>query len=226
MEGSRLFHDLLSGCAAADVAAAGGCGDADDRAARRARTGCARPVRIPRAQGALSMSTAVHGTRGFGRGLETTGAWLLGALWILPLAYAFWTAFHPGEFSTRFVLAAPLTLENFVRAWHAAPFARYFVNTIILCAMILAARLVLCTLAAYAFARFAFPGRALLFALVLVELMGMPDVLIVENYRTMTALGLRDTIVAIGLPYMASAFGIFLLRQTFKPVPAELDEAA
>ena len=172
------------------------------------------------------MSTAVHGTRGFGRGLETTGAWLLGALWILPLAYAFWTAFHPGEFSTRFVLAAPLTLENFVRAWHAAPFARYFVNTIILCAMILAAQLVLCTLAAYAFARFAFPGRAVLFALVLVQLMVMPDVLIVENYRTMTALGLRDTIVAIGLPYMASAFGIFLLRQTFKTVPAELDEAA
>ena len=172
------------------------------------------------------MSSAVRRTHGFGRGLETTGAWLLGALWILPLAYAFWTAFHPGEFSTRFVLAAPLTLENFVRAWHAAPFARYFVNTIILCTMILAAQLVLCTLAAYAFARFAFPGRALLFALVLVQLMVMPDVLIVENYRTMTALGLRDTIVAIGLPYMASAFGIFLLRQTFKTVPAELDEAA
>jgi len=172
------------------------------------------------------MSTAVHGTRGFGRGLETAGAWLLGALWVLPLAYAFWTAFHPAEFSTRFALAAPLTLENFVRAWHAAPFARYFVNTIILCAMILAAQLVLCTLAAYAFARFVFPGRALLFALVLVQLMVMPDVLIVENYRTMMALGLRDTIVAIGLPYMASAFGIFLLRQTFKTVPAELDEAA
>ncbi|HEV2977758.1 MAG TPA: carbohydrate ABC transporter permease [Casimicrobiaceae bacterium] len=160
------------------------------------------------------------------RGLETAGAWLLGALWILPLAYAFWTAFHPSEFSTRFVLDAPVTLENFDRAWHAAPFARYFLNTILLCAMILAAQLVLCTLAAYAFARFEFPGRALLLALVLLQLMVMPDVLIVENYRTMTALGLRDTIIAIGLPYMASAFGIFLLRQTFKTVPAELDEAA
>ncbi len=56
--------------------------------------------------------------------------------------------------------------------------------------------------------------------------MVMPDVLIVENYRTMTALGIKDTILAIGLPYMASAFGIFLLRQTFKTVPRELDEAA
>ena len=70
------------------------------------------------------------------------------------------------------------------------------------------------------------PGRNVLFALVLVQLMIMPDVLIVENYRTMTLLGIKDTILAIGLPYMASAFGIFLLRQTFKTVPRELDEAA
>ena len=161
-----------------------------------------------------------------GRALETVGAWLLGLLWVLPLAYAVWTAFHPSEFSTRFVLSAPLTLENFVKAWAAAPFARYFVNTIALVTMILAVQLVLCTLAAYAFARFAFAGRSLAFLLVLVQLMIMPDVLIVENYRTMSRLGILDTLAAIGLPYMASAFSIFLLRQTFKTVPKELDEAA
>ena len=82
--------------------------------------------------------------------------------------------------------------------------------------MVLVAQLVLGTLAAYALARFEFRGRDLVFGLVLLQLMVMPDVLIVENYRTMNALGLRDTIVAIGLPYFASAFGIFLLRQTFK----------
>jgi len=172
------------------------------------------------------MSSAAYRAGGTWHALETAAAWTLGALWILPLAYAIWTAFHSGEYSTRFVLAAPLTLENFAKAWQAAPFARYFLNTIVLCAMILVAQLVLCTLAAYAFARFEFPGRNVLFALVLVQLMVMPDVLIVENYRTMSALGLRDTILAIGLPYMASAFGIFLLRQTFKTVPRELDEAA
>jgi sn-glycerol 3-phosphate transport system permease protein len=161
-----------------------------------------------------------------GRLLETIGAWLLGLLWALPLGYAVWTAFHPSEFSTRFTLGAPLTLENFATAWAGAPFARYFVNTTLLVAMILAAQLVLCTLAAYAFARFAFAGRALAFLLVLVQLMIMPDVLLVENYRTMSRLGLLDTLSAIGLPYMASAFGIFLLRQTFKTVPKELDEAA
>ena len=163
---------------------------------------------------------------GAARALETAGAWLLGLLWALPLAYAVWTAFHPAEFSTRFVPGAPLTFQNFVKAWQAAPFARYFVNTTLLVTMILAAQLVLCTLAAYAFARFDFRGRGIAFLLVLVQLMIMPDVLIVENYRTMSLLGILDTLGAIGLPYMASAFGIFLLRQTFKTVPKELDEAA
>jgi len=174
----------------------------------------------------VSVAASVYEPRGLGRALETLAAWTLGLLWVLPLAYAVWTAFHPAEFSTRFVPTAPLTLANFVNAWNAAPFARYFVNTVVLVTMVLAAQLVLVTLAAYAFARYRFPGQDALFALVLVQLMIMPDVLIVENYRTMTVLGIKDTILSIGLPYMASAFGIFLLRQTFKQVPKELDEAA
>jgi sn-glycerol 3-phosphate transport system permease protein len=164
--------------------------------------------------------------RGTPLALETFGAWLLALLWVVPLAYALWTAFHPAEFSARFVLTAPLTLDNFRNAWEAAPFARYYVNTILLVTLTLAAQLVLCTLAAYAFARYEFPGRDLAFALVLVQLMIMPDVLIVENYRTMSQLGILDSTLAIGLPYMASAFGVFLLRQTFKTIPRELEEAA
>ena len=160
------------------------------------------------------------------RKLETVAAWMLGLVWILPLAYAFWTAFHPSAFSTRLAWDAPLTLDNFRRAWEAAPFARYFLNSTLLVTMVLAGQLVLCTLAGYAFARFEFPGRDIAFLLVLVQLMIMPDVLIVENYRTLSALGILDSIPAIGLPYMASAFGIFLLRQAFKTVPRELDDAA
>jgi sn-glycerol 3-phosphate transport system permease protein len=158
--------------------------------------------------------------------LDTLAAWLLALLWILPLAYAVWTAFHPAEYSTRFALAAPLTLDNFRRAWEAAPFARYFLNTTLLVAMVLVVQLVLGTLAAYAFARYRFKGRGVAFALVLVQLMIMPDILLVENYKTMAKLGLVDTLLAIGLPYFASAFAIFLLRQTFMGIPKELDEAA
>lgn len=171
------------------------------------------------------MNAGEIGSRG-SAALETAGAWLLALIWILPLAYAVWAAVHPSEYSAHFVPNAPLTLVNFITAWNAAPFGRYFLNTFVLVTMILSAQLVLCTLAAYAFARFSFAGRDLAFILVLLQLMIMPDVLIVGNYRTMTALGLVDTIPAIGLPYMASAFGIFLLRQTFKTVPRELDEAA
>ncbi len=171
------------------------------------------------------MSDPFH-TDGYDRALNTAGAWALGLLWFLPLAYAFWTAFHPTAYAVRFDLTAPLTLDNFINAWNAAPFARYFLNTVILVTMILIGQFVLCALAAYAFARFEFFGRDVMFLLVLVQLMVMPDILIVENYRTMKFLGLLDTITAIGLPYMASGFGIFLLRQTFKTVPRELDDAA
>ncbi|PZO03099.1 MAG: ABC transporter permease [Hyphomicrobiales bacterium] len=158
--------------------------------------------------------------------LESAGAILLALIWVLPLAYAVWAAIHPAEYTTRFVLTAPLTLDNFTRAWAAAPFARYFLNTFILVTMILACQLVLGTLAAYALARQDFWGRDVAFALILAQLMIMPDALIVENYRTLSRLGLIDTIPAIALPYIASAFGIFLLRQTFKTVPKELDDAA
>ena len=158
--------------------------------------------------------------------VETAGAWLLAFLWVLPLLYAFWSAFHPPEYATRFELFAPLSLENFHTAWSQAPFARYFLNTFFLVTSVLAAQFVLCTLSAFAFARFEFAGRNVAFALVLVQLMIMPEVLIVENYTTMSRLGLVDTITAVGLPYMASAFGIFLLRQTFKTIPKELEDAA
>jgi sn-glycerol 3-phosphate transport system permease protein len=167
----------------------------------------------------------LHPTR-LDTALNTVGAWLLALLWVLPLAYAVWSAFHPTAYSARFELFAPLTLENFSAAWAAAPFPRYFLNTFVLVTSILAGQLLLCTLAAYAFARFRFPGRDIAFALVLVQLMIMPDVVLVENYRSMHALGLVDTLGAMALPYVASAFGIFLLRQTFKTVPLELEEAA
>jgi sn-glycerol 3-phosphate transport system permease protein len=173
------------------------------------------------------MSTAnIYDGKGIYRYLDTAAAWTLAVLWGMPLLYAIWTAFHPAEFSTNFNLLAPLTLDNFRKAWNAAPFARYFVNTFMLVTLVLSAQLVLCTLAAYAFAKYEFRGKTVLFALVLMQLMIMPDVLIVENYRTMGRIGILDSTLSISLPYMASAFGIFLLRQAFKSIPKELDDAA
>ncbi len=158
--------------------------------------------------------------------VETVAAWLLGLLWLLPLLFAIWTAIHPSAYVAKFDLLAPVTAQNFVTAWEAAPFARYFLNTMLLVTGILLAQFVLCTLAAFAFARFEFKGRDTLFMLVLVQLMVAPDVLLLENYITIRQLGLVDTLPAIALPYLASAFGIFLLRQTFKAIPKDFEEAA
>ncbi len=153
-------------------------------------------------------------------------AYLLAIVWVLPLLYAFWAAFHPPEYATKFSLFAPLTLDNFVSAWDQAPFFRYMLNTVVITTLILASQLFLCTLAGYALAREKFAGRGFAFALVLTQLMVMPEVLIVENYQTLAGLDLVDTYLGVGLPYLASAFGIFLLRQTFKTVPQELEDAA
>ncbi|MGH8795557.1 MAG: carbohydrate ABC transporter permease [Caldimonas sp.] len=158
--------------------------------------------------------------------LVTAGAWLCALLWLAPLAYAIWASFHGAADETSFSLSAPWTLANYFEAWHAAPFGRYYLNTIVLVLGILAGQLVLSTLAAYAFAMIDFRGSQLAFWLVLVQLVIAPDVLISENYNTMARLGLVDTLTAVGLPFIASAFAIFLLRQTFKSIPKELDEAA
>ncbi len=157
---------------------------------------------------------------------ETLAAWFLAILWIAPLAYAVWAAFHASEHAIHFDLFAPLTLDNFREALSQAPFLRYGFNTFVLVSMLLVSQFVICTLAAYAFARYEFAGSNIAFALVLVQLMITPEILIVENYGTLAKLSLVDTITGIGLPYMASAFGIFLLRQAFKSTPKELEEAA
>ncbi len=158
--------------------------------------------------------------------LITAAAWVFGVSWALPVVYSLWAAFHQSAYATHFDIAAPLTLDNFVHAWHAAPFPRYFANTIFLVLGIMAAQFVICTLAAFGLARWKFFGSDILFGLVLVQLMATPDVLILENYKTLQKLGLIDTLTGVGLPYVASAFGIFLLRQTFKSIPKELDDAA
>ncbi|TAN01550.1 MAG: carbohydrate ABC transporter permease [Rhizobiaceae bacterium] len=158
--------------------------------------------------------------------LETAGAWLLAGLWILPLAYAFWAAFHASGDATSLRLASPIVLDNFHYVWKVAPFPTYFLNTFMLVTLILVVQLVLATLAGFAFARYDFPFKNIIFGTILLQLMIVPEALMVENYRTINFFGLNDSILGMAVPYFASAFGIFLMRQTFKSIPKELDDAA
>lgn len=150
-------------------------------------------------------------------------------MWVLPLVWAIGTALRPSNLPVGtgwlWLPGAP-TLQNFVDAWNAAPFVTYYANTIIICAGILVMQLITITLAGYVFARVPFPGRELVFALFLVQLLLPLPVLAEPNFLTMRDLHLIDNKLAIMLPYMASGFGVFLMRQAYRSVPLELEEAA
>ncbi|RYD05803.1 hypothetical protein N752_07885 [Desulforamulus aquiferis] len=154
------------------------------------------------------------------------GILALGILWLIPLVWAVWSAFQTRESVLSAKLSFSYTLANFSKVWDSAPFATYYLNTFILVLGILAVQLVTTTLAAYAFARMEFIGKDVIFMLFLVQIMVPADILIFPNYNVLSDLSLLDTKLGIMMPYFASAFGIFLLRQTFKTVPYELEEAA
>ncbi len=158
--------------------------------------------------------------------LDSFGAVLLACIWISPLLFAVWAAFHTTSDAVNFNLLSPWTLDNFRVAWDGAPWLKYFMNTFMLVTIVLIGQFIITTLAGFAFAQMRFPGKDFVFILVLLQLFILPEVLIVENYAVVSNIGLFDTILGVGMPYMASAFGIFLMRQAFKSVPIELHEAA
>ena len=116
--------------------------------------------------------------------------------------------------------------KNYLKAWQGAPFARYFFNTLVMASAITAGQLLTSILAAYAFARLRFVGKNLLFGLFLATLMIPTQVVLIPNYLTLSRLGLINTYGALILPFLASGFSVFLIRQHFKSLPQELEDAA
>jgi sn-glycerol 3-phosphate transport system permease protein len=155
---------------------------------------------------------------------------LLAFVWATPLIWMLVAAFRPervgGAGMASLIPDYVPSLANFAEAWESADFALYYLNTIIICAGILTVQLVTISLAGYAFARLKFPGRTLFFYLFLIQLMLAPIVLLVPNLRTVAQLGLYDTLPGVMAPYFASAFGTFLMRQSFRTIPRELEDAA
>ncbi|MDX9851285.1 MAG: carbohydrate ABC transporter permease [Anaerolineaceae bacterium] len=125
-----------------------------------------------------------------------------------------------------------LHFENYIEAWNRALFSDYFINTIIITAITLAGEITFSVLAAYAFARMKFPGRDLIFTILLSTLMIPAMVFIIPNFLTVTWLGRIGPIPwinnwpALTIPFMGSIFSIFLLKQFFAQVPDELFDAA
>jgi multiple sugar transport system permease protein len=116
--------------------------------------------------------------------------------------------------------------QNYTDVLRYAPFGRWFLNTTIVTVVSVIGNLLFCSLAGYAFARIKFFGRDVVFILVLATLMVPFQVVMIPTFLIVRQLGLIDTLDALILPNLAGAFGIFLLRQFFRTLPIELEEAA
>jgi multiple sugar transport system permease protein len=123
-------------------------------------------------------------------------------------------------------LPSSLHWHNFVQAWTGSPFGRWLVNSTIVSGTCVVSNVVLCSLAGYAFARLRFPGRSVAFIAILATLMVPFQVLMIPTLLIVKHLGLIDTLPALIVPNLVMPFGIYLLRQFFLTLPAELEEAA
>ena len=124
------------------------------------------------------------------------------------------------------LLPHTLVPGNYTQVLQQAPFARWFVNTMIVTVATVAGNLLFCSLAGYAFARIKFFGREVVFVLLLATLMIPFQVVMIPTFIIVKDLGMINTLNALIVPNLANAFGVFLLRQFFRTLPVELEEAA
>lgn len=124
------------------------------------------------------------------------------------------------------IFPSSIQWENYIEVFNSFPFAKFYWNTFITTVAKTVGQLFLCSLAAYAFARIKFPGRNFFFVLYLSVLMIPPQAFLIPQYQIISNLGILNTLTALILPGLFSAFGTFLLRQFFMTMPDELEEAA
>ncbi len=116
--------------------------------------------------------------------------------------------------------------ENYRKAWQAAPFARYFFNSVLVSVLVTAGQVLTSALAAYAFARMKFPFKEPLFLLLLATMMIPSQVILIPNYAIISWLGWVNTYAALVVPFLGAVFGIYFMRQHFETLPQDLFDAA
>lgn len=153
----------------------------------------------------------------------------IGAIIAVPVVVAIFTSFTPLPkilSDPNSIWAGDWTFDNYATAWTATPFGRFMINSFVQTGIITAAQVVLSVLAAYAFAMFQFRGRNVLFALVLGSLMVPFELTFIPNFVLISNLGWANTYQGLTIPFLASAFGVFMLRQFFMSIPRDLYDAA
>ena len=167
------------------------------------------------------------------RTMLTARLFLLSAgvvLMILPFVYMLSTSFKPNRLSLelppRFLPSHPTT-ANYVDAWTSNDFGRYFFNSVVVALATTAASLILASMMAYAFARLAFPGSRMLFALLMLGLMVPTIMLLIPQFVLAKKLMLLDSLWGLVFFYTGAniALNTFLLRSFFRDIPTELEEA-
>ncbi|MGG6268337.1 carbohydrate ABC transporter permease [Leptolyngbya sp. AN03gr2] len=154
----------------------------------------------------------------------------IAVLMLIPLVWLVSTSFKsPTEdlfqFPPQFIPKQP-TLENFITVWQSNPFGRYLFNSTLVSGLTVALNLIFCSLAAYPLARLTFAGREIIFSAIVSTILIPFQIVMIPLYILAVKLELINSYLGIIFPGIASAFGIFLLRQAFQGVPKELEEAA
>ena len=153
----------------------------------------------------------------------------IGLLVAMPIFLAIFSSFKlPTDISNYppTLLPEVWTFENYITAWTSKPFYRFFLNSIIQTGIIVIFQVLFSILAAYAFAVLEFPGRDLLFYLILASLMVPFQLTFIPNFLLISKWGWANTYMGLTVPFLASAFGVFLLRQFFLTVPKDFHDSA
>jgi multiple sugar transport system permease protein len=151
-------------------------------------------------------------------------------IFVLPLVQMVLTSFMStaeiNQFPPKLLPTSGLHLEGYKGLLTETPVLRWLANTVLVSAISVGSHLILCSLAGYGFARLKFAGRGLAFVLILATVMIPIQLLMIPTYLMFARAGIVDTLGAAFVPWLASAFGIFLMRQFFLGLPVELEEAA
>jgi len=154
---------------------------------------------------------------------------VLAVAWMLPLLWVLVLSFKPNDFlmsRTDAVFGGPTTLANYLNIFQTSLVFRWVANSAVVATLQTAGVLVVSSLAGYGFARTEFPGRRIVFAIVIFGLAIPGQSVFVPLHRLFSHWGLQNTYAGLVLPGLAAPFGVYLMTQYFRAIPAEIEEAA
>ncbi len=151
---------------------------------------------------------------------------LLSLVFLIPLLYALYTSFLPLQYVDKVVSFDKFTLNNYVTLFQKTEVVQWFINTVVVTVLTVLGNVVLNTMAGYALAKFNFPGKNLIFILVLASMMIPFQLIITPMYIMVAKLQLHNSLAGLILPFLYNCLYIFMARQFFMTIPKEIEEAA